>query len=194
MDALAQLIEPFVCLRANPMTDMLCREGMTRAARSLRRAYRDGRDVAAREDMALASVFGGMALANAGLGAVHGFAAPIGGMFSAPHGAVCARLLPLVWWANTLALQQREPANPVLERYTEVARTLTGNAQATLQDGQNWLTDLCTVLQIPGFVEYGMSADDIDVLVQKAAVASSMQANPIKLTSDELGRILAEAM
>jgi alcohol dehydrogenase class IV len=194
MDALAQLIEPFVCLRANPMTDMLCREGMTRAARSLRRAYDDGRDGAAREDMALASVFGGMALANAGLGAVHGFAAPIGGMFAAPHGAVCARLLPLVWRANTQALQQREPANPVLERYAEVARTLTGNAQATLQDGQDWLTDLCTALRIPSFVEYGMSADDIDVLVQKAAVASSMQANPIKLTSDELGRILAEAM
>ena len=198
MDALAQLIEPFVCVRANPMTDALCREGMTRAARSLQRAYEYGEDANAREDMAIASLFGGMALANAGLGAVHGFAAPIGGMFnkpgsSAPHGAVCARLLPLVWQANIAALQQRDPANAVLQRYVETAKLLTGNPNATLQDGAHWLSELCAVLHIPNFATYGMTTADYDVLVQKIAVASSMQANPIKLTSDELKNILAAA-
>jgi alcohol dehydrogenase class IV len=194
MDALAQLIEPYVCLRATPMTDALCREGMPRAARSLRRVYEDGNDVAAREDMVIASLLGGMALANAGLGAVHGFAAPIGGAFPAPHGAVCARLLPLVWQANTCALQQREPSNPVLKRYEEVARILTGSAHATLQDGAKWLTNVCAALHIPSFASYGMSADDFDLLVQRAAVASSMQANPIKLTNEELSQILESAL
>ena len=96
LDALTQLIEPYVSIRANPITDAFCIEGMRRVARSLRLAYQQGQDLKAREDMALASLFGGLALANAGLGAVHGFAAPIGGMFPAPHGAVCAALLPHV--------------------------------------------------------------------------------------------------
>jgi alcohol dehydrogenase class IV len=94
LDALTQLIEPFTCNRPNPIVDGLCREGIARVARSLRRAWADGRDAAAREDMALASLYGGLALANAGLGAVHGFAGVAGGMFQAPHGAVCAALLP----------------------------------------------------------------------------------------------------
>src|SRR5215213_8761925 len=105
MDALTQLIEPFVSKRSNPMTDALCREGLSRVARSLRRAVENGRDTNARHDMALGSLFGGLALANAGLGAVHGFAGPIGGMFSAPHGAVCAALLPFVMAANLKALR-----------------------------------------------------------------------------------------
>jgi alcohol dehydrogenase class IV len=107
MDALTQLIEPFVCLRANPMTDGLCVEGLPRAARSLRIVFHDGQNKAARLDMALASLFGGLALANAGLGAVHGFAGPIGGMFSkAPHGAICAALLPHVMSTNIRALRR----------------------------------------------------------------------------------------
>ena len=109
LDALTQLIEPYVCSRANPMTDALCVEGIRRAARSLRAAFAEGRNAAARADMAVASLFGGLALANAGLGAVHGFAGPIGGQFPAPHGAVCAALLPQVMEANLRALRQRQP-------------------------------------------------------------------------------------
>ena len=109
LDALTQLIEPFVCSRANPMTDSLCVEGIRRAGRSLRAAFADGQNKSAREDMAVASLFGGLALANAGLGAVHGFAGPIGGRFPAPHGAVCAALLPHVMAANIRALRQRAP-------------------------------------------------------------------------------------
>ena len=100
LDALTQLLEAFISKKANPMTDGFCREGLPRAVRSLRRAFENGADIKAREDMALASLFGGLALANAGLGAVHGFAGPIGGMFNAPHGMVCAALLPHVMKTN----------------------------------------------------------------------------------------------
>src|SRR5215471_8737394 len=86
LDALTQLIEPYCSVRANPMTDALCVEGIRCAARALPRVCANGADREARSEMAWASLLGGMALANAGLGAVHGFAAPIGGMFPAPHG------------------------------------------------------------------------------------------------------------
>jgi len=122
LDALTQVMEPYVSKRANPLTDALCREGMRRAARSLRRAYGQGDDAAAREDMALTSLFGGLALANAKLGAVHGFAGPMGGMFPAPHGAICGRLLPHVMAVNVRALQERLPGSEALRRYDEIAR------------------------------------------------------------------------
>lgn len=194
LDALTQVLEPYVSSRSNPLTDSLCREGMARAARSLRRAYKVGNDTAAREDMSIASLFGGLALANAGLGAVHGFAGPVGGMFHAPHGAVCAALLPHVMEANVRALEQRQPDNPALQRYHEIAAILTGRVDATAADGVAWVQELCLDLNIPPLSAYGMTEDDISLLVEKSAVASSMKANPIKLTSDELTRILVEAM
>ena len=194
MDALAQLIEPFVSIRANPITDAMCREGMRRAARSLRRAFEHGDDAAAREDMALASLLGGLALANGGLGAVHGFAGPIGGMFPAPHGAVCARLLPPVMAINVAALRERQPASDALRRYDEVAQIITDNASAVAQDGIQWVQALYEALQIPPLSSYGMSADDLPMLVEKSAVASSMQANPIKLTHDEMREMLQQAL
>src|ERR1043166_521823 len=134
LDALTQLIEPFVSIRANPITDAFCREGITRVARSLRRAFEE-EDATAREDMALASLFGGMALANSALGAGTGFAAPLGGMFSAPHGAVCAALLPHVMNVNVRALRQRAAESENLRRYDEVARLLTGNSKAVAEQG-----------------------------------------------------------
>src|SRR5205807_1153012 len=135
LDALTQLIEPYVSCKANPLTDSICAEGIRRAARSLRPAFDNGTDKSAREDMALASLFGGLALANAGLGAVHGFAAPIGGMFPAPHGAVCAALLPQVMEVNLRALRQRAPQSEALARFVEIARILTGRAEADANDG-----------------------------------------------------------
>jgi alcohol dehydrogenase class IV len=194
LDALTQLIEPFVSCRANPLTDALCREGMKRAARSLRRAFDDGTDKAAREDMALASLFGGIALANAGLGAVHGFAAPIGGMFSAPHGAVCAALLPHVMEVNVRALRQRAPGSESLQRFDEVARILTNKLNATAVNGIAWVRELCAALKIPRLGSYGITADHSLELVERAAVASSMKANPIVLTQEELKEILMRAL
>jgi alcohol dehydrogenase class IV len=194
LDALTQCIEPFVSPRANPLTDALCREGMQRAARSLHRAYLDGQDAAAREDMALASLFGGLALANAGLGAVHGFAGPIGGMFPAPHGALCARLLPPVMRANLQAMQQHAPDSPALARYTEVARLLTGDPAAEAVDGAAWVNDLVDALRIPRLAAYGIAPADIAEIVHNAQQASSMKANPIQLTGDELTDILQHAI
>ncbi len=194
LDALTQLIEPFTSQRANPLTDGFCREGMARVSRSLRRAYAHGDDAAAREDMALASLLGGLALANAGLGAAHGCAGPIGGMFPAPHGAVCAALLPHVMAVNLRALRQRQPHSPVLERYVEIGRILTGRPDATAEDGVAWVATLAGDLDVPPLRAYGITADDIPVLVAKAAVASSTRANPIALTATELTEILERAL
>ncbi|MEY4198934.1 MAG: hypothetical protein RLZZ265_674, partial [Verrucomicrobiota bacterium] len=160
---------------------------------SLRRAYEHGADKSAREDMALASLFGGLALANAGLGAVHGFAAPIGGMFPAPHGAVCAALLPGVMAANVRALRERMPDSPALRRYEEVARVLTGRPQATAEDGVTWTADLCRVLEIPPLRLWGLGALDVNAVVPKAMQASSMKANPVQLSEAELRDVLAAA-
>ena len=194
LDALTQLIEPYVCSRANPMTDALCVEGIRRAARSLRVAFADGRNAAARADMAVASLFGGLALANAGLGAAHGFAGPIGGQFPAPHGAVCAALLPHVMEANLRALRQRQPAAETLRRYEEVARLLTGSATTTAELGVEWVRKLVADLGIPSLGHYGLKPEHMAELVEKASQASSMKANPIVLTRDELAGILQRAL
>ncbi|MFN8488646.1 MAG: iron-containing alcohol dehydrogenase [Caldilineaceae bacterium] len=194
LDALTQCLEPYVSNQANPLTDALCREGMQRAARSLRRAFVNGQDAAARADMAVASLCGGLALANAKLGAVHGFAAPLGGMFPAPHGAICARLLPLVMATNVQALQQRSPDSPLLARYAEVAQLLTGQANAEAADGVHWVRNLCTDLHIQPLAEFGVTEADIPDVVAKAQKASSMQGNPVVLTVEELTKILREAI
>jgi alcohol dehydrogenase class IV len=194
LDALTQVIEPYVSVRANPMTDMFCVEGMTRVSRSLLRAFEDGRDIGARTNMAFASLMGGLSLANAGLGAVHGFAAPVGGMFPAPHGAVCAALLPHVMEVNIRALEERAPSSNALRRYAGVARILTGRPDAEAGDGVAWVRSLCRSLRIPPLGSYGVCGEHIPALADKAAQASSMKGNPITLTREELRDIMAHAM
>ena len=194
LDALTQLIEPFVCNAPNPVTDALCREGIGRVARSLRRAYENGADTAAREDMALASLFGGLALANARLGAVHGLAAPLGGMFPAPHGAVCARLLPLVLRANLRALESRAPGSAALDRYREVGRMLTGDNAASADDGAAWVGHLCADLSIAPLSDYGLSEAEIPIVVGQSRKASSMKGNPVPLTDEEVADILVRSL
>ncbi len=193
LDALTQLIEPYVSTRANPMTDGFCVEGFARVCRSLRRAYHDGRDRAARWDMSVASLLSGLALANAGLGVVHGFAGPVGGMFDAPHGAVCAALLPHGIELNIRALRARNPSSEVLTRYDTVARLLTGRPQARAEDAIEWVSEICRELQIPPLRAYGVRDQDIPALVEKARQASSMKGNPVTLTPEELGEILTRA-
>lgn len=193
MDALTQVIEPFVSIRANSFTDLFCEGGIQKIARSIRTAYHRGDDLAAREDMAFGSLMGGLALANAGLGAVHGFAAPLGGLFDAPHGAICARLLPVVCQVNIQALQERNPQNPALERYQKIAGWLTGHPDASPLQGVLWLEELCEELQIPRLREYGIQRTDFSRVVENAKKASSMKANPLELRDEELFRILEEA-
>lgn len=193
LDALTQLIEPYVSARSNPLVDALCVEGIGRASGALGRVYRDGMDREARRDMALASLIGGLALANAGLGVIHGFAAPLGGSWAAPHGALCAALLPHGMAANLAALRTRAPLHPALERYTAVARMLTGRNEAIAEDGIEWVRALCADLNIPALRAWGITQADLPSVVDKAARASSMQANPLQLTGEELLAVVSAA-
>lgn len=194
LDAFAQVLEPYVSLMANPLTDTLCREGLMRVAHSLLQVYQNGQDAEAREDMALVSLFGGLALANAKLGAVHGLAGVLGGMFDAPHGALCGRLLPFVMDANVKALQARDSDSLALERYDDVAVILTGEWDVEAADGVAWVQDLCKTLHVPGLATYGITAGVFADVVEKAMASSSMKGNPIKLTTAEVRGILMRAL
>jgi alcohol dehydrogenase class IV len=194
MDALTQLLEAFVSVQANPMTDAICRQGMRLAARSLRVAFQDGHNAPARQDMAIASLFGGLALANAKLGAVHGFAAVLGGLYNAPHGAICARLLPEVMLVNLRALTERQPGNLALDKYLEFARLVTGDAGAASMDGVNWAQSLCADFACKGLSAYGVAEADYPEIIRKAQASSSIKGNPIVLSEQELEEILTRGM
>jgi alcohol dehydrogenase class IV len=194
LDALTQLIEPFVSIKANPMTDAICREGMCHAAHSLRQAYHNGADKEAREGMSLASLFAGLAMANAALGAVHGFAGPLGGMLHAAHGAICARLLPLVMEVNLKALELRHAGHVAIEKYFEIAQIVTGNNNASAHDGVKWVSDLVSELNIPSLSAHGMSESKIPEAVEKTLNASSYKGNPIPLSEGELRGVLEKAL
>ena len=158
------------------------------------RAYNHGDDPRAREDMAIASLFGGMALANAKLGAVHGFAGPIGGRFQAPHGAICARLLPLVVEMNLNALRDRGSKPPILDRFAEMSRLLTGDPDAYAEVGVKWLSELCSALKVPPLATYGITESDFPEIISQAKKASSMKGNPIELLDGELLKIMELAL
>jgi alcohol dehydrogenase class IV len=192
MDALTQLMECFVSHAASPLTDPLCRDGMARAARSLRRAVTCGDDLAARSDMALASLFSGMALANSKLGAVHGFAAPLGGMLGAAHGEICAALLPHVMEANIKVLGATDASHPALDRYAEVGLILAGEHEAMA--GVRFVSALCADLGVRGLGALGLDESRVDEAARKAALASSMKGNPVVLDHDRLVAILLGAM
>jgi alcohol dehydrogenase class IV len=194
LDALTQLIEAYVSIRANPVTDGFCVRGIPLAARALRRAYHHGNEPEPRRDMALAALLSGMALANAGLGVVHGFAAPLGGRFPAPHGAICAAILPYGMEINLRALRAREPQSIALRRYQEVGRMLTGRPGSTAEDGISWAYEICREFEIPPLKAYGIGEQDVPTLIAEAAKASSMKGNPLPLTPEELSEVLTRAM
>ena len=210
LDALSQLIEPWLSVRANPVTDALAREGIRRSARALRAAFTGGLGGLGelsgpgdpggrselREDLALASLLGGMCLANAGLGVVHGFAAPAGGMLGAPHGAICAALLPHVLAVNLRALRQRAPAHAALPRFRELAALLTGRPLGAVDadDGVAWVAELCRDLGIRGLGHLGLDRAQLPELVAKTRAASSTKGNPLALLDAELEEIAARAL
>jgi alcohol dehydrogenase class IV len=195
MDALSQLIEPLLSQRANPFSDALARDGIRRSARSLLRAWEEGMvDAGVREDLALASLFGGMCLANSGLGAVHGLAAAAGARLSAPHGAVCAAVLAATVAVNLRALRDRAPDHPALPRLFEIATLLTGEPDASPEDAIAWLQRLTTALAIPGLATYGLDNPEIGALVTAAQRASSMRANPIELSDAEVTEIVTTSL
>jgi len=194
LDAITQLIEAAVCVRANPLTDTLCREALLRAVEALPRAVRDGADLAARTDLQFAALCSGFALANAGLGAVHGLAGPIGGRFKAPHGAVCAALLVPVVQMNLQALQEREPESAALGRFRRVAHWVTGRRSAAASDLVPALEALTAPLGIPGLSHHGISPADFSELIRQSRQSSSMKGNPVTLHDDELHHALSAAL
>jgi alcohol dehydrogenase class IV len=190
LDALTQLIEAFVSRRANPVTDSLCKEGIAAAARSLRTSVDEPDNLDARRDMSLASLLSGIALANAGLGAVHGFAGPIGGMFDAPHGAVCAALLPAVFAANVAGAE----GTPVRPKFDAVGRMLTGGPDGTAADAVTWISDTRRALGIPSLSSFGIRETDIPDIVAKSRNTSSMKGNPIVLSDEVLTAVLRQSL
>jgi len=194
LDALTQCLEPFVSVRANPLTDGLAREGLRRAAAGLRAAYADGRDLGARADMAMCSLLGGIALANAKLGAVHGLAGVIGGTTDVPHGVACAALLAPVVEANVRALRSGQPGGPALDRYAEAARLLTGRPAASIDDGLTWIRETVSLLDVPGLAAFGIGPQHAGDVAAKAARSSSMQGNPVTLTPGDLRAIFLQAL
>jgi alcohol dehydrogenase class IV len=201
MDALTQCLEPFVSSRANPVTDGLAREGLCRAAAGLRAAYADGTDLTARADMAVCSLLGGISLANAKLGAVHGLAGVIGGAGQVPHGAACAALLAPVIEANVRALRSGPPGSEggrgggrVLAKYAEVARLLTGAPDASVEDGLAWIRETIARLAVPGLAAYGVRPADAGDIAAAAARSSSMAGNPVPLSDDDLRAIVRGAL
>jgi alcohol dehydrogenase class IV len=194
LDTITQLIEPYVSSRANTFTDIYCLDGLSRAITALPRAYTNGADANARSQMSFAALLSGLSLANAGLGVVHGFAAPLGGMTNAPHGALCAAVLPHAVTINVRALRARAPEHPSLAKYTRIAALLTHNSHAGPEDCSAPLTQLCSSLNIPTLRALGLTQSQIPVAVERAAAASSMKANPLPLTSAELTEILEHAL
>ena len=193
LDTLTQLIEPYVSCRANAFVDLFCVEGLKRVKESLEVAYRNGSDCAHREAMSFASLLGGLSLANAGLGIVHGFAGPLGGMLNAPHGELCGAVLPHAVLVNVNALRQRRAGETSLEKYAHAARLLTGNGQAEARDLAPWLAELVNRFAIVPLSHHGLTRDQIPFLVQKVSEASSTKANPIALTAKELAEIAERA-
>jgi alcohol dehydrogenase class IV len=194
LDALTQCLEPFVSVRASPVTDGLAREGLRRAGSGLRAACADGTDIAARTDMALCSLLGGLALANAKLGAVHGLAGVIGGTADVPHGIACAAVLPAVIEANVRALRARPDGGPVLDRYAEAARLLTRSPAASAEDGLAWIRETLGLLAVPGLGAFGIQPGQADAIAAGAARSSSMQGNPVALSRDELRGVLLRSI
>ena len=193
VDALTHLLETFVSSQSNPFIDILCREGMKRISAYLELAFNDGNNLEARENMAMASMLGGMALANVKLGAVHGFAGPLGGMFTIPHGAVCACLLPAVMEINISTLKDKNQHSQLL-KYNEVAQILTGNNNAVARDGVVWVKELVKKLQIPTLSDFHLSTDSFPELIEKAKNSSSMKGNPVELDNEQLHAILHKSL
>lgn len=181
LDAITQVIEPYISSRANPLTDALCRAAIPRGLRALRKLMQT-EDADARDDMAFVSLTGGLALANAGLGAVHGLAGVIGGRVpTAPHGAVCGALLPATLTANLAAL----PKDSLQARRIAEIRVSASEALGT--------ADIATWSRhhgLPTLTQMGISQSDHAAIAEEAQSSSSMAANPVKLPTELLQRIL----
>jgi alcohol dehydrogenase class IV len=197
LDALTQLIEPYVSLRAQPMTDALALEGIRLAARALPRAFIDPGDRQARDDLALASLLGGLCLANAGLGAVHGIAAALGALCELGHGLSCATVLAATLEGNIRALERRDPRGPALARYARLGEVLAGRSFSSASEARKaavaTVRSLVETLEVPRLGALGVGEARIAALVEQSR-GSSMRSNPIALEDGEIEAILRAAL
>lgn len=187
-DAVTQLIEPYLSSRANPMTDALVRAALPQGLTALAQLSR-GQDEGARDAMAYASVMGGLALANSGLGAVHGLAGVVGGRFNAPHGVICARLLGPVLSENHMALKA---AGADTNRFDEIAGLIAAAFDLPRQGCFGQLGGLLDRLEVPRLSGWISPDADLRAVAAEASVSSSMKANPCVLPIDTLHRILIQ--
>lgn len=190
-DAQAQLIEAYLSLRATFMTDGFALDGISMVSDALEESVNDGSDAGARGAMAMAAMLGGIALDNAGLGAVHGLASPIGAFFDIPHGVICANLLPVITRMNIdTALRARrsdEHASDILERCVEVASLLTDDEECEPYDLPDYLDDQLFRLELPSLGAFGVTSKDIPRIVENCR-GGSMKTNPFELTDRELSK------
>jgi len=193
MDAFIQVLEPYVSKGSNSFVDLFCREGIVKASKSILEAYHNGKNKEARVNMSWVSLLGGLSLANAKLGAVHGFAGPIGGMYDAPHGVICASLLPAVVQINVSALSRKEKDHAALKRYKEIFNWVTQIPNSKVSEGVEWFKKLNKVLKIPSLHDIGVKREDFPQIIEKSKKSSSMRGNPIHLSEEELFLILETA-
>jgi alcohol dehydrogenase class IV len=198
LDALTQCLESYLALKAQPYTDALAFEGLNRAARSLVRAYRGGNVPEARDDMALAALLSGICLTNAGLGAVHGLAAALGGKFPVAHGIACGRLLPYVFSENVRALTAGKTGQPVLAKCLRIADIFlppqSGNERERLAALIDWLFELVEEMKIPRLSSFGIAPADLPALAAAAGQSGSIRQNPVVLPEQALIDILRAAL
>ncbi|OZS41553.1 iron-containing alcohol dehydrogenase [Photobacterium sanguinicancri] len=190
MDAFSHLMEAYVCGDPNPLTDMICEEGLRRLAGAIIPACEDD-DPRARSDMAFAAMLGGMALANAKLGAAHGLASALGGRLQAPHGLITAQLSPFVMQENVLAAREAGRAD-VLNRYRQLACLLTGRMNAEISDGITWTKRTLRRLNLPAVSEYGFCDTMFSDVAEDAMLSNAIKGNPLPLNKKRLLGILEQ--
>jgi alcohol dehydrogenase class IV len=198
LDALIQLVEPYVSRRDHPLIDALALPGIRRAASALPRAYADGNDAEARADMMLAANWSGMALAHCGLGAAHAFSGPLGGSFPIAHGMACAATIPYVISANLRVAERTPGGDRTIRRYAEVARAMglrEGRTEIeTARGAGERMWELCREMKVPTLGAIGVTREAFPDLVRRAMRTSSMKANPVDLGEEDLIWILERAM
>ena len=195
-DALCHLIEAYLSAKATPMSDAVCREGLSRmGGGALVLHWMRPEDPNVMVNVSLGSLLGGMALANGGLGAVHGFAGVIGGMTGAPHGAVCAALLPAVLRMNLdIACQGKQPlCRQTMARINETALMLSRDVNSKTQDLITLIENMSTQQNVAGLEKLGVKRAEFPVIIEKSSRASSMKGNPFLLTAEQLFQILDES-
>lgn len=195
MDALTQLMESYVSLKANPFTDALALSGIEAVRDGLFAWIDDTLNAAeGRAKMAYAALVSGITLAQVGLGSVHGLAAPLGAYFPIPHGVACGTLLAVCTQTNIDALQQRSSKSAALDKYAEVGRLLANqpqmNDEEARQDLIQRLERWTAALELPRLSAYGMRGDDIPKVVANCR-GNSMKTNPVVVTDEEVATMLA---